>query len=92
MIDRKGRKFNFEKKVLRHAKIKEHGSEPDIRPVIRLGICLGAVYEEVEVNLEDRSNFNCPLLIGRSFLEGSIIVDPSVSFTTKPKCEGLPAN
>jgi len=92
VVDRKGKKFNFEKKVLRYAKIKDHGSEPDMRPVVLLGICLGAVYKEVEVNLEDRSNFNYQLLIGRSFLKGSIIVDPSATFTTKPKCEGVPAN
>ena len=92
VVDRKGKKFNFEKKVHRYAKIKDRGSAPENRPVILLGICLGAIYKEVEVNLEDRSNFNYPLLIGRSFLKGSIIVDPSATFTTKPECEGLPAN
>ena len=92
VIDRKGKKFNFEKKVLRDVKIKEHGSEPDMRPAIILGICLGTVFKEVEVNLEDRSKFNYQMLIGRSFLKNSFIVDPSAIFTTKPKCEGVPAN
>ena len=92
VVDRRGKKYHFEQKVHRYAKIKEHGAAPDSRPVILLGICLGSVYKEVEVNLEDRSNFNYPLLIGRSFLKGSIVVDPSAKFTTKPECKGGPGN
>ena len=52
-----------------------------------LGICLGNVYKEVEVNLEDRSKFNYQLLIGRSYLKNSFLVDASATFTLKPNCQ-----
>ena len=54
-----------------------------------LGICLGTIYKEVEVNLVDRSHFNYQLLIGRNFLIDSFLVDPSLTFSTKPKCKSV---
>jgi hypothetical protein len=82
----KGRSETIEARVIRIAKIKQHNSEPERRPVIRIGICLGQVYREVEVNLVNRSNFNYQLLIGRSFLKGKFVVDPSKTFTIKTDC------
>ncbi|MBT8367919.1 MAG: RimK/LysX family protein [Deltaproteobacteria bacterium] len=52
-----GRTETIETKVIRMAKIKQHNSVPELRPVIRIGICLEKVYQEVEVNLVNRSNF-----------------------------------
>jgi hypothetical protein len=83
----KGRTENFEAKVLRMATIKQHDKQSVMRPVIRLGICLGSVYKEVEVNLEDRRKFNYQMLIGRSFLKKSFLVDASVTFTLQPSCQ-----
>jgi hypothetical protein len=82
----KGRTETIEAQVIRTAKIKQHDSKPEHRPVIRIGICLGQVYREVEVNLVNRSNFNYQLLIGRSFLKGKFTVDPSKTFTIKTDC------
>jgi hypothetical protein len=82
----KGRTETIEAKVIRIAKIKRHKSETEQRPVIRLGICLGKVYREVEVNLVNRSNFLYQLLIGRSFLKGEFAVDPARTFTIKTDC------
>ena len=83
----KGRMESFEAAVIRMATIKQHDAESARRPVIRLGICLGNVYKEVEVNLEDRSKFNYQLLIGRSYLKNSFLVDASATFTLKPNCQ-----
>ena len=83
----KGRTASFEAKVVRMATIKQHDAQSLIRPVIRLGICLGSVYKEVEVNLEDRSKFNYQMLIGRSFLKKSFLVDASATFTLEPSCQ-----
>ena len=85
----KGRTVNIETRVIRKTRIKQHGTQPAMRPVIRLGICLGNVYKEVEVNLEDRGKFNYQMLIGRSYLRNSILVDPSASFKVKPRCQGV---
>jgi hypothetical protein len=87
VLNFKNRLEIFEAKVNRIAKIKQIGQEADRRPVIKLGICLGNRYKEVDVNLEDRSGFNYQMLIGRSFLKGSFIVDPERTFTIKPDCQ-----
>jgi hypothetical protein len=85
----KGRTLSFETRVIRMATIKQHETQSATRPVIRLGICLGNVYKEVEVNLQDRSKFNYQLLIGRSYLRNSILVDSSATFTVEPNCQGV---
>lgn len=81
-----GDKITLEKKVQRLVRIKRHGVELQNRPVILLGICLGYLYKEIEVNLVDRTDFNYPMLIGRSFMAGNFIVDPSAKFTSPPTC------
>ena len=82
----KGRTENFEARVIRTATIKQHETESIQRPVIRLGICLGNIYKEVEVNLQDRSKFNYQMLIGRSYLKNSFLVDVSTTYTLEPRC------
>ena len=84
----KGRKESIETRVIRKAKIKQHGRESTVRPVIRLGICLGNVYKEVEVNLQDRRKFQYRMLIGRSYLKALFLVDASATFTVEPHCQG----
>ena len=88
----KGRTETIEAKVIRMGKIKQHNSEPERRPVIRIGICLEKVYKEVEINLENRSNFNYQILIGRSFLKGEFAVDPAKTFTIKTDCRKVLLN
>jgi hypothetical protein len=83
----KNRMETFEARVIRTAKIKQLGQKADSRPVIKLGICIGTKYKEVEVNLEDRRGFNYQMLIGRSFLKGAFIVDPGLTFTIQPNCQ-----
>lgn len=86
---RRGEKVTLERKLHRVAKIKRKKAKSQKRPVIRLGICLGRSYKEVEVNLVDRRKFNYPLLVGRSFIEGDFMVDPSEKYTTEPNCHGV---
>lgn len=56
------------------------------RQVIELGICMGHVYREVQVNLADRSGYSTRILVGRDFLEGKALVDSGLAFTRKPMC------
>jgi hypothetical protein len=90
VIDDSGKQHKLEKKIVRLAKIKRHYGPRQERPVVLLGICVGAVYREVEVNLVDRSKFKCPLLVGRSFLAGALTVDPSQTYSVEPDCPGAP--
>lgn len=66
--------------------IKRKRGEALRRHVIRLGLCMGHIYREVEVNLADRSGYSTRLLVGRDFLEGRALVDSDVTFTQEPAC------
>lgn len=82
----KDQKATLEHRVHRLVKIKQEMGKTQERVVIKLSICLGNLYKEAEVNLTDRSGYNYQMLIGRSFMEGNIIVDPSLKYTTQPEC------
>jgi hypothetical protein len=88
--DREGQEFTIERKIVRTAKIKQKNRMLEKRPVVMLGICMGRQYREVEVNLVDRTDFIYPILIGRAFMMGHIIVDPELKFTSEPACVGAP--
>lgn len=82
----------LERKVIRTATIKRHFFRKQERMVVKIGICLGDIFQEAEVTLVDRSGFNYQMLIGRTFIiDNGLIVDPSLKFTTRPKCKGVPA-
>ncbi|MFH0826242.1 MAG: RimK/LysX family protein [Pseudomonadota bacterium] len=88
--DKEGKLVELERMVVRKARIKRHDSKNQQRPVVSLGICLGSLYREVEVNLIDRSRFKLPMLIGRSFMGDGIVVDPTLQFTQEPACPAMP--
>ncbi len=81
-----GRRVAFERRVLRKASIKRHTGGSDVRPVVAMTICLGGTVKEVEVNLVDRSRFEYPLLIGRSFLTDEFLIDTSATNLQPPAC------
>jgi hypothetical protein len=87
VVNFRGQKRTFEKRLVRYAKIKRQIRKPVERPVIRLNICLGEQFKEVEFNLTDRTGFSYKMLIGCSFMNGVCIVDPAKKFTSEPKCE-----
>lgn len=76
----------IEAEMLRSARIKSRCGERERRPVVKLGLCVGKVFRDVEINLVDRRQFEYPLLVGRSFLAPGIIVDPSRTHLTPPEC------
>lgn len=85
-----GRVVDLERRVLRVTEIKQHDGKPQRRYVIRLGMCLKHVYKEVEVNLVDRARFDYPMLIGRNFLAGSVLIDSGATRTAGPSCSDVP--
>ena len=86
VTDRRGHPHTLERRVVRIAAIKQHSATPTRRPVIRLGLCVGDVYKEVEVTVAARANLNYPLLVGRNFLAGSFLIDSARTYTAKPAC------
>ncbi len=87
--NRFGAQVRLERPIKRIARIKQHLGVQK-RQVIRLGVCIGSSYMEEEVNLVNRSKFTAQMLVGRSFLAGMVIVDPSLTYTSEPSCQ-LPA-
>lgn len=86
----KGKTTHFERKIQRISTVKRHHDEVQQRIVVLLGVCLGNIYRETEINLFDRGGLNYPLLIGRQFLSGIFIVDPAQKFSIKPDCKEVP--
>ena len=72
--------LHLESPLVRTAVIKERQAEPTMRDVVRLPICKNGRTYETEFTLHDRSNFNYPVLLGRSFLEGVALVDAAETF------------
>ena len=82
-----GHRVTLERPLARKVRIKESDTgEYSSRPVVELWFCIGNVGRTVEVNLVDRSHFNYPLLVGRNFLAGEILVDADETFTQSPSC------
>lgn len=87
--DAKGMKKTLERPVVDWLNIKVMGSnERSRRPVVRIDVCLGGKKLEGRVNLNDRSSYLYPMLIGRNLLKtGKFLVDPSGLYLREPGCE-----
>ena len=57
--------------------IQSNTSEPEKRPVIKLGITIGHINQLAEFTLSNRSHLDYQLLIGRNILKDVMIVDVS---------------
>jgi hypothetical protein len=76
----------LEQPLVRMVRIKKHTGDYERRPVVKLPVCLGDSEHVVEFSLVDRSNFDQPVLLGRSALSGFALVDPQIDSTTLPVC------
>lgn len=81
-----GQVADLELPVERFVRIREHGGSYQRRPVVKLEICVDSVFKRAEVNLVDRDGFIYPLLIGRTYLKGDILIDSGVTKTRDPLC------
>ncbi len=79
-----GETVEIKKPVLRTIEVKRHGAEQQSRPVISLPIVMGKINETTQFSLTDRSQFKFPVLIGRSFLKNTAIVDVNRSYALSP--------
>ncbi len=78
--------FLMEKPLVRDVKIKNHDGNYDHRFVVNLNICFNNKIIETQFNLVDRSEFIYPILLGRRFLSGNVIIDPEKTFLTEMAC------
>ncbi len=84
--DGKDGKVEISRPVIGWVNIKRHGADPVKRPVVKMTLILGEREQSLKVNLTDRSTYTYPLLIGRNFLQGVMMVDVSKKYT-----HGIPA-
>ena len=77
----------IERPLVRTAVIKERQSKSSTRDVVMLTVCKNGKDYETEFTLNDRSNFNYPILLGRSFLENLVLVDSSETFLFKSESD-----
>ena len=81
-----GETVRLERPLLRRVRIKRHDGESQRRSVVSLTVCLAGHRRKVEFSLIDRSQFDYPVLLGRSALAGIAIVDPQVVNLSEPDC------
>ncbi len=71
--------------VIRHCYVRSSDAQ-ERRPVVKMEICLGSKRMHVEVNLNDRSRMEYPLILGRNVLNQGFIVDSSKEKIFPPGC------
>lgn len=81
--DKDSESVKIERPLIRTAIIKERLAGSSKRDVVTLTFCKNGKNYETEFTLNDRSNFNYPVLLGRSFLAGIALVDSSSTFNLK---------
>lgn len=65
--------------------IKRPGEDSQRRPVVTLAVQIGKLTQTVNVSLNDRNNYEYPLLIGRDFLQDLAIADVSQNHIANEK-------
>jgi len=83
---------SVERPLVRTVFIKERQSRATKRDVVNLVLCKNGRDYETEFTLVDRSNFNYPLLLGRSFLKDVALVDSADTFLYKADSDPCVAN
>ena len=73
--------------VVGHCKVRSADSR-ERRPVVEIELCVGSKRMRVQVNLNDRSQVEYPLILGRGVLEQGFIVDCAQEGILPPKCLG----
>ena len=91
VTDRKGDQAILEEPLVRIITITRHGGREEKRPVVKLNVCLGHISKTVEISLVDRTGLKFPFLVGRNFMAGALVLDPSLEFTSPPRCKNVHA-
>lgn len=68
--------------VVRESTVKPSSGDLQQRPVVKTTIILGGVEREIELSLVCRKGMLCRMLIGRTALDGTFLVDPAHKYIT----------
>jgi hypothetical protein len=87
LLDRdSGKEYILVQERVRTIGVVQHDGSRQTRPVVLIEVCIGGQNLITEVSLIDRSEFNYPLLLGRSALASFALVDPGSMFLGEPGC------
>lgn len=64
----------------------QHDGVNQVRPTVRVQMCVAERLLDVEVSLVDRSEFTYRLLLGRGALESFALIDPGNTYLGRPQC------
>jgi len=64
----------------------QHDGVNQVRPTVRVQMCVSDRLLDVEVSLVDRGEFTYRLLLGRTALESFALIDPGNTFLSRPQC------
>lgn len=81
-----GEEFILVRERVRTIGVVQHDGTKQTRPVVKMKLCIAGVFMETEVSLIDRSEFNYPLLVGRTALATFALVDSSETFLGQSRC------
>lgn len=81
-----GHSAPIERPILRTAKVKRAGTPTQMRPVIALQICVAGISGMAQFTLNDRRGMAYPVLLGRRFLAGRLLVDPAATDLNADAC------
>ncbi len=57
------------------------------RYVVEMGLCVGDYYKKTRFTLADRSRMTFPILVGRNYLDKSLLVSSAEKNTVEPNCD-----
>jgi hypothetical protein len=83
-----GRTATVEQQTSRMARVMRAEVKDTLRPIVQLKVCVAGQEAVTDFNLTDRSGQEYPVLIGRKFLAGRVLVDSSRKHLFAKPCEG----
>jgi hypothetical protein len=82
-----GTKLTYDLPIEGSVRIKRNPGGPlDERLAVRLGFCIDGEAMEATFSLDDRSNLNYPVLLGREFLQDHFVVNAGKTFVFRYDC------
>lgn len=66
--------------LLDERNVTDSGGHTELRPVISTTLQVGGLRKKIEITLAHRENMKFRMLLGRTAMRGSVIVDPAASF------------
>ena len=84
ILDANNNAIKIKRPIVKTIKVKRHGEKAQERYVVHMRVNIASLSNYIEVSLSDRRQYKFPVLIGRNYLQGNVLVDVSQQYTRKP--------